>query len=103
MAQNGALAAGQVVHSSLEPFAVGLSLSGGSVVDPLDIRSEQLVAERAEDAVGVELRDCVEYGVFTDVDRLGVTGVLVGAATVVPARPALVVEMPTALGSVHAP
>ncbi|MGW5572425.1 hypothetical protein ACWEVD_14565 [Nocardia thailandica] len=103
LAQNGVLATRQVLHGPLEPFAVGLSLPGGSVVDPGDVGGKQLVAENAEDTVCVELRYRIEYGVFADVDRLGVTGVLVGSSPIVPARPALVVEMPTALGTVHAP
>ncbi|WP_067569981.1 hypothetical protein [Nocardia acidivorans] len=103
LAQNGILTAGQVLHDSLEPFTLGLSSSGGSVVDPGDIRGEQLLTECAEDAVGVELRHRVEDGVFTDVDRLGVTGVSVGASPVVSAWPALVVDVPTARGALHAP
>ncbi|MEU7140450.1 hypothetical protein ABZ942_13445 [Nocardia sp. NPDC046473] len=82
---------------------VGSSLSCGSVVDPGDVCGEQVLAVCAEDAIGVELRHRVENGVFTEVDRLGVTGVFVGSSPVVSARPASVVDVRATLGTVHTP
>ncbi|MDX8035842.1 hypothetical protein SK803_37070 [Lentzea sp. BCCO 10_0856] len=71
------------------------------VVDRGEFGGEDRSAVWAEDPVGVERGNRVEQLALADVDRLGVVGVVVGAAAVVVAWPAQVVGALTALAAEH--
>nr|WP_211257750.1 hypothetical protein [Lentzea albidocapillata] len=85
----------------MQSLSLGLSFLGLPVVDCGEFGGEDRSAVWAEDPVGVERGNRVEQLALADVDRLGVVGVVVGAAAVVVAWPAQVVGALTALAAEH--
>nr|WP_246470737.1 hypothetical protein [Saccharopolyspora phatthalungensis] len=101
--QDRVLTAGDIRQDSLQAFPFGLPLAAGTVIDAIQVGGQDFAAVWAEDPVGEEPRYRVEYGVFADVDRLGVALVLVRAASVVGAGPAHVVGAVVPVVAEHAP
>ncbi|MEO3756233.1 hypothetical protein [Streptomyces sp. B6B3] len=101
LAQDVALSAGEIGEGALVAMSLGFSLSRRPVVHALDLPRQQLSPVRAEDVVGVEGAHGLQDGFLAQVDRLGVSGVDVGAAPVVGAWPADVVGGSVAVVAGH--
>ncbi|MGY6651342.1 hypothetical protein ACXIZN_04170 [Amycolatopsis sp. TRM77291] len=90
--QDRCLLLGDLGELSLDPGSFFLSFSSGVIVGTGQVGFEDRATVRTEHAVGEELGDGVEQGVFSKVESVLVVGEPVRAAAVVVAGPAEVVR-----------
>ncbi|WP_146044380.1 hypothetical protein [Amycolatopsis sp. BJA-103] len=83
---------GDLGELSLDPGSFFLSLGRGMIIGACQVCFEDRTTFRAEHAVGEELGDGIQQGVFSKVESVLVVGESVRAAAVVVAGPAEVIR-----------
>lgn len=85
------LSAGEIGEHPAQPVAFGVAFPRFPIIHSGQIGGEDGAPVGSENAFGEKARYGVHHGVFLDIDRSRVFGVLVGASPVVVLRPAHVI------------